>query len=245
MKNATITSQQKSARIAGLIFLFIVIGWILNWTLIDSKLIVTGDVTKTINNIIANELLFRVSLTFELIFAICSLLLAFALFIILKPINKNISFLALNLKLVESIIAVVIVLITFITLQMLNGKAYLTIFKPEQMQDVIGLFINIRSSCSTISMVFLGLNFIVFFYLLFKSKYVPGVLSIFGIISYLLILVYSLISMIIPQDVIVNTISMIFFMPSIIFEITIGLWLLIKGVNIKTEDETELKSDRT
>lgn len=233
------TSQHKAARVAGFIFLFIVIGWILNWTFVDSKLIVAGNVTSTINNIMANELLFRIGITNELIFSIGGIVLALALYIILKPINKNLALLALCLKLIDAIIGIVNVLVTFIVLQMLNGKATLTGIKTEQLQDIAGLFFNIRNNGATISMLFLGLGFIVFFYLLYKSKYVPGILAGFGILSYFLILVNSLANILIPQNAtvttMVNAISMTFMTPSILFEVIIGLWLLFKGINLQQQ----------
>ena len=230
-------SQRKAAKVAGIIFLFIVTGWILNWTLVESRLAVAGNAAAAVNNIMANEQLFRIGIANELIFAISGIVLAAALYIILKPVNRNLALLALVLKLAESVISAVIVLVSFISLQMLNGKASLTVIKPEQLQDILGLFLNVRSTGATISMVFLGLNFILFFYILFKSRYVPGILSAFGILSYSLILVYSFASILIPQNAtvlsMVNPISMMFFTPSILFEIAIGLWLLIKGLNIK------------
>ncbi len=234
------SSQRKAAKVAGLMFLFIVIGWTLNWTLIDSKLIVAGNATATINNIMANELLFRIGITDELIFSISGVVLALALYILLKPINKNLALLALFLKLMEAIIGTVMVLVAFFALQMLNGKAYLTVFNPEQLQDIVGLFLIVRSTGSTISMVFLGMNLIVFLYLLFKSMYVPRILAGFGILSYSLILVYSLANILVPQNAtvltMVNTISMVFFAPSVLFELIIGLWLLIKGINVQQRD---------
>lgn len=231
------TSQRKAARVAGFIFLFIVIGWILNWTFVDSKLTIAGNITATVNNIMANELLFRIGITNELILSIIGVVLSLALYIILKPVNKNLALLALYWKLAESILVAVIVLVTFIALQMLNGKAYLTVFKPEQLQDIVGLFLNVRSTGFTISMIFLGLNLIVFFYLFFKSKYIPRLLAGFGILSYSLILVYSLANILVPQNAtvlsMVNPISMIFFSPSVLFEIVIGLWLLFKGIKVQ------------
>lgn len=102
------TSQRIAAKVAGFMFLFIVIGWILNWTFVDSKLAVAGNVTATVNNIMANELLFRIGITNELIFSISGVVLALALYIILKPENKNLA-----------------LLVAFFALQMLNVKAYL------------------------------------------------------------------------------------------------------------------------
>jgi hypothetical protein len=155
-------SQRKAAKVAGLMFLFIVIGWTLNWTLVDSKLIVAGNATATVNNIIANELLFRIGITNQLIFSISGVVLALALYIILKPVNKNLALLALFLKLTEAILGAVIALCSFIALLILNGQASLTAFEQEYIQALVGLFLNGRISISAIPMVFLGLNLMVF-----------------------------------------------------------------------------------
>jgi len=236
------TTQRKAAKVAGCIFLFIVIGWILHWVFVDSKLYVKGNVAATINNIMANELLFRIGITDELIFSIGGIVLALALYTLLKPINKNLALLALCWKLIDAIVVIVNVLIAFIALQMLNGKAFLTALKPEQLQDIAGLFFNIRSNGTTIAMLFLGLGFIVFFYLLFKSRYVPRILAVFGIFSYALILANSLVNILVPQNsgvlTMVNAVSMIFMTPSIFFELAIGLWLLVKGVNVQVRENS-------
>jgi hypothetical protein len=223
-------------------FLLIVIGWTLNWIFVDSKIHAAGNVMATVNKIMANELLFRIGIANELIFSISGMVLALALYIILKPVNKNLALLALCWKLIDAVIGTVNVLATFIVLQMVNGKAAMAVFKPEQLQDIAGLFFNIRANGAAIAMLFLGLGFIVFFYLLFKSKYVPGILAGFGILSYFLIFVNSLANILVPQNAavltMVNPISMIFMTPSILFELTIGFWLIFKGINMPPQDNS-------
>jgi hypothetical protein len=231
------SSQRKAAKVAGFMFLLIVIGWTLNWIFVDAKLHVAGNAMATVNNIMANELLFRIGIANELVFSIGGIALALALYIILKPVNKNLALLALCWKLMDTVIGTANVLVTFIVLQMLNGKAHLAAFKPEQLQDSAGLFFNIRANGAAIAMLFLGLGFIVFFYLLFRSKYVPGILAAFGILSYVLILANSLANILVPQNAavltMVNPVSMIFMVPSILFELLIGIWLLLKGIRVK------------
>ena len=240
------SSQRKAAKVAGGIFLFIVIGWTLHWVLVDSKLHVTGNVAATINTIMAKELLFRIGLMDELVFSIVGIVLALALYIMLKPINKHLALLALCWKLIDAIVVIVNVLIAFIALQMLNGKTFLTELKLEQLQDIAGLFFNIRANGATIAMLFLGLGFIVFFYLLFKSKYVPGILAGFGILAYFLISVNSLANILMPRNAaaltMVSPVGMIFMTPSILFELTIGFWLIFKGINVQAKENPALDS---
>jgi hypothetical protein len=231
------TSQRKAARVAGFMFLFSFIVPTLNWTFVQSKLIVAENVIATANNIMANELLFRIGITIELIMSVGLIVLALSLYTILKPVNKNLALLALLLKLVEATTVVVIVLVSFITLQILNREAYLTAFTPEQLQVPVGLILNAHTIIYSIPMVFLGLDMMVFSYLFFKSKYIPKILAGFGILSFALIFIHALMYIIAPKYAAMLISQIIFYAPSGLFEIIIGIWLLSKGIKIPSKDE--------
>ena len=196
-----------------------------------SKFIVQDNVIATANNLIANKLLFRIAIVTELITALAVIIpLSLAFYLILKSVNKNIALFALVLKLTEGIIVAVISLLNFVALQILNGESYLTEFRPEQVQSLIGLFVNGRNAIYSIPMVFLGLGTAVFFYLFLKSKYIPKALAVFGIISYLLVFMQSLLNMVAPQYATIMIIQIICLTPSFLAELIIGPWLFIKGV---------------
>ena len=233
MKNhAHDPSIQKIARFAGFMFLFAFIVPTLNWALILSKINVENNVLATANNILANALLFRLGITVELFMAIGLIVLALALYTILKPVNKHFALLALLLKLVEASIAVMIVLISFITLQILDGENYLTMFSSEQLQTPVGFMLNVHTAIFSIPMVFLGLDMMVFSCLFFKSGYIPRLLAGFGFLSFALILVHALMYILAPEYAVIPIIKIIFWAPSGLFEIIIGIWLLIKGIKI-------------
>ncbi len=177
-------------------------------------------------------MLFRIGITIELIMSVGLIVLALALYIILKSANKNLALLALFLKLVEATIVAVIVLVNFIALQILNGEAYLTAFTPEKLQAPVGLILNAHTTIYSIPMVFLGLDMIVFSYLFFKSKYIPRILAGFGILSFALILIHALMYINAPQYAAMLISQIIFYAPSGLFEIIIGIWLLFKGIKV-------------
>jgi hypothetical protein len=229
-------SQHKAARVAGFMFLFSLIVPFLNWTFVLSKLVVAENVMATANNIMANELLFRIGITIELIMSVGLIVLALALYIILKPVNKNLALLALLWKLVEATIAAVIVLVSFIALQVLNGDAYLTVFTPEQLQVPVGLILNAHFAVYSIPMVFLGLDMVVFSYLFFKSKYIPRILAGFGILSFALVLIHALMYILAPKYATMPINQIVFWVPSGLFEIMIGIWLLSKGLKVQQGD---------
>jgi len=234
--NIAETSQHYAAKVAGVMFLFSFIVPALNWTFVQSKFIVAENVITTANNIMANELLFRIGITIELIMSVGLVVLALTLYIILKPVNKNLALLALFLKLVEATIVSAIVLVSFIALQILNGEVYLTGFTPEQLQAPVGILLNKHTVLYSIPMVFLGLDMMVFSYLFCKSKYIPKTLACFGIISFALIFIHSLIYILAPEYAAMPINQAIFWAPSGLFEIIIGIWLLVKGLKVNQGD---------
>ena len=221
-------SQKRVARVAGLMFLFSLIVPSLNWVFVLSKLIVKDNAVATAKSIMANESLFRIGITIELIMAIGLVVLAVALYTILKTVNKSLALLALCWKLVEAGLVAVIVLVSFVTLQMSNGAA----LSPEQMQLPVGVILSAHTSIFSIPMIFLGLDMMVFTYLFLKSRYIPRILAIFGMLSFALILIHALMYILAPQVAVMPISQVIFWVPSGLFELTIGLWLLLKGIKI-------------
>lgn len=230
------TSQKKAVKIAGFMFLLAFIVPTLNWALVLSKLNVADDAIATANNIMANEFVFRMGITIELFMSVGLVVLGLALYIILKSINKNLALLALLLKLIEATIMAVTVLVPFIALQVISGDSDLTVFTQEQMLLPLGLIFNSHTSITSIAMVFLGLDMMIFSYLFLKSKYIPRILASFGILSFAFVLIQSLMFMLAPEYAMKPINQIIFWAPSGLFEIIIGMWLLFKGINIQQAD---------
>jgi len=234
MTNNTVDATlQKAARVAGLAYVLIIVLAILKVNFLEANLIVSGNDAATTNNIMANELLFRIGVVSEIIMFLLVVILSLALYVILKTVNKNLALLALLLKLVEATMAAGIVLVSFIALQVLNGGAYITIFTPEQLQVPVGLILNVHTAVFSIPMVFLGLDMMIFSYLFFKSRYIPRILAGFGILSFALIFIHALMYILAPEYAMMPINQIIFWAPSGLFEIIIGIWLLSKGLKVE------------
>lgn len=218
-------SQRKAGRVAGFLFLFILTAVLAN-SYVFSQLIVAGNALATSDTVMANTGLLRMGISNELMLSIAAILLGLALYIILKPVNRNLALLGFSLKLTEAILSAVIALLNFVVLQILSGNVDSTVVPPERLKSLLGSFLNMHDVLYAIPMVFLGLNLVVFSYLFLKSKYIPRVLAGFGIFSYALVFIFALASMLFP-----NLAVMLLAVPSILFELIIGLWLLFKGLN--------------
>jgi len=226
-------SKQKSAKFSGCIFIFILISSILYAALILYKLIVPGNIIATANNIMANEILIRIAIAYNLILSVMVIVLAVSLFTILESVNRHLALSALFLKLAEAFIIIVFTIGMFVILQLIGMKPYLTSLELEYFKAFVGLFFNKYITIFNISAVFLGLDFIIFFYLFFKSKYIPKILAGFGIVSYTLILIYSMINIFSFEFPDILTIQIICAVPSCVFEAIIGFWLIFRGIKVQ------------
>lgn len=133
----------------------------------------------------------------------------------------------------------VVVLSGFVPLLLLKHEAA---FEVQQLQSLVGLFLDVRNVGLDVVLIFIGTGGTLFLYLFFKSKYIPRILSIWGMFTYLSMLIFAITSMLVTD--LSETIKMAFFAPGGLFEIVIGLWLLTKGVNVESWQENDSRTNR-
>ena len=83
------TSPQVYARIGGVLYLIIIVIGFCGEFFVRNKLVVSGDVTATANNIMASESLWRAQITGDLIVLVCAVALTLILYVLLRPVNKT------------------------------------------------------------------------------------------------------------------------------------------------------------
>jgi hypothetical protein len=221
-------SQQRAASIVGSSYLLAMALGIFS-EVIRGHLIVADNAVDTARNILSHETLFRLSIASDLIVpgAIDIALIA-ALYVVLKPVNQNLASFAVLLRLMDSIIGVVVTLSNFDALRLLSGADYLKVFDEDRLFALARLSIGAHGSGFNVLFVFLGLGSSVFSYLWFKSNYIPKALAILGVFGSLLMAVSCLMIIIFPH--LADLLSPAYMAPLGLFEITMGFWLLIKGL---------------
>ena len=227
----SLDSTNRVVRAAGLFYILIIVIGLLNTAFIDSELIIYEDIDQTINNIKANEFLFRFGLVCELILYASVIILSVLLYLILKRVNKNLSLLAMVFRLGEALMGVAIVLIGFIVLGLLNNQFNVTSMDNVHLNGLISALLSARANGLYIVLLLIGIGGTLFLYLFYKSSYIPGPLSIWGMFTYLSMLFLSLISILFPEHP--GIIELICYGLGALFELTFGFWLFIKGIYIK------------
>jgi len=119
------TSPQVYARIGGWLYLIIIVVAIFAELFVRDRLIVSGDATATANNIVASGLLFRISIAVEQIWLVCAIAVALILYVLLRPVSKNLALLAAFFNLVSIAVEVVATVSLFAVLLLLGGRRLL------------------------------------------------------------------------------------------------------------------------
>ncbi len=151
-------SIQKTARMAGVLYLLITILSIPVHFVIPAQLFVAGDAAATANHIMASEGLFRMGIGAELVLLLSEIVLSVLLYVLFKPVNKTLSLVAAVSRLAMTTIHGVNLLTRFIVLLLLSGAGYLTVFAPNQLHALMMVFLDAYDYGFTIGIVFLFLH---------------------------------------------------------------------------------------
>jgi len=232
-------SIQKTARIAGVLYLLIVALSIPVHFVIPGQLIVAGDAVTTSNNILASGGLFRMGIAAELVLLLSEIVLLVLLYVLLKPVNKTLSLVSAVSRLAMTVIHSANLLVHFIVLLLLSGAGYLTVFAPAQLNALVMVFLDAYNFGFTIGIVFLFLHALILGYLIFKSGYFPKILGILFAIASMGYLIDSFSHVLIANY---KTGQVYYALPIAIAEIAFPLWLLIKGVNAEKWKNRALES---
>jgi len=226
------------ARVAGLLYLIIAIVGPFSILYIPSTLVAAGDAAATANNIMASESLFRLGFVGDTIVFLSEVVLVGLLYILFRPVNRTLSLVAAFARLAMAIVQGINLLNYFYVLLLVSGAGYLSVFEPGQLHALMLMFLNAHEYGVYIWETFFALHCFVLGYLLFKSGYFPRILgTVLGVLLVVNGLGYLLDSL--GSFLVADfnpTISMIFILPGSIGELVLTFWLLIKGVNIQSQE---------
>lgn len=220
--------KKKQARIAGLLYLLIVITGIFSLMYVPSKLIVWDNAALTFDNIISSQFLFRLGIISGLICYTAFLFLPIVLYNLLKSVNENYAKLMV-------ILAVISVPMYFINAQnqitilsLVNDEIYKSLWSLKGLESQVFLKLEQYNSGMELIHIFSGLWLFPFGYLIYRSNFLPklfGVFLMLGCFGYLI----NFIGHTLIKDYSSLGISFYISLPASLGEIGICLWMLILG----------------
>ena len=219
-------SQPKMARTAGVLYLVYIVTFAFS-SFVQHKPILGADAAATARNIMASERLFRIGFMSEVVAALFFLLTAWALYVLLKPVGKNLALLFLLLNAAGVAIECASTLIHFAAVPILGGADYLRVFQVDQLQTLALLFLNLSGTGNIITTLFYGAWLFPLGYLVFKSDFLPRILGILLILDGACLLICFFQLCLLPGY---EKWTYPLFPVMFIAEFGLALWLLIKGV---------------
>jgi hypothetical protein len=222
-------SQRRAARIAGLLYL-LYIATFASSSFVQGKPIVNGDAAATARNLMASDWLFRIGITSELLAALLFLLTAWALYELLKSVNRGLALLFVLLNLGGVAVECVSTLIRFDALLPLSGANYLKALGTDQLQALSMLLLNLGNSGNMVSVLFYGAWLFPLGYLVVKSSMIPRILGILLIADGTCLLVCFFQLWLFPGH---EKLTYPLYPVMFIAEFGFALWLLIKGAKDK------------
>ena len=225
----------KAARIAGAIYLSMVITAPFSLIYVPEKLIVRGNAAVTAENILAHETMFRLSIFGDLIGQVIFICLAIALYRLLSGVNKTWAGLMVAFVLVSAAVGFLDTLNNIAALVLFRGGEFLTVFDKAQ-RDALGmLFIRLHSQGILIDEIFWGLWLFPFGLLVFRSGFLPRFLGVWLMINCFGYVALSVTALFFPDY---YEAAFKWAQPVLFGELAIMLWLLIKGAKVPTAPST-------
>ena len=234
-------SPQVYARIAGSLYLIIIIAGALGQIFIRGKLIVAGDAVATAGNLMASQSLWRIGIAGDLLMHVFDIPLMLALYLLLKPVNKHLAVSAVLFNLIQTAVLVVNKLNLLVPLFLLGNAEYLKALELRQLQALAYLPLKLHDYGFGIGLIFFGCVCLVQGYLIFKSGFLPKTIGVLMALAGLSYLTNSITLLLAPAyaEMVVPVLAL-----ALLGELALSLWLIVKGVKIpKWHEKAHLQAE--
>lgn len=226
--------QRKSALAAGTSLIIMALVAFFSYGYVHGSLVVQGDTSATFNNIMSSNMLFKAEIFGWVIILITDIVVAWAFYIFLEPINKSLSLLGAWLRLTYSAILGIAIMNLIFVLLLSKGTDYLSVFKIDQLQALMMLFFEAFESIWSIGLIIFGGHLMIVGYIALKSDSIPKVIGILLLLASIGYIVIHLCKTFLPQyDRVISILNIVFMVPMIAGELGFGIWLLLRGGKVR------------
>ena len=224
----------RAARVAGAVYLLLVVLAPFRLLYIPSKLFVPGNATATADNIAAHETLFRLGIVSDLLCGTILIFLALALYKLLKGVDQGLAVLMVIVGgLLPATIDFLNVLNDAAALMLSRGADFLSVFEKPQRDALAVLFLRLHHQEVVAAEILWGLWLFPLAMLVYRSRFLPRFLGVWLILNGFAYLTMSFTGLLLPQyEEVVSNIAF----PALLGEMAFMLWLLIMGAKVQPLD---------
>ena len=219
----------KQARIAGAIYLSMVLTAPFTLLYVPGKLIVRGDAAATANNVLTHETMFRLAIIGDLFTHVIFICLGIALYRLLSSVNKTWAMLMVVFVSVSAAVGFLDTLNNIAGLILFRGADFLSVFDKAQLNALGYLFIRLHSQGIFMNELFWGLWLFPFGLLVFRSGFLPRFIGVWLMINCFGYVALSMIALLAPDY---YNAAFRWAQPVLFGELAFMLWVLIRGAKV-------------
>jgi len=224
------TTPRTAARIAGVSYVILFALGIFSNFIVREGLIVTGDAQGTAGNIAESEGLFRLGMVGFLITFFLDVIVAWALYIVFRKSNRDLSLLAAWFRLVYTVFLGAALIYFFQALQFLGDAAFLGDIDTTQRQAQALVALETFNSAWLIGLAAFGIHLILLGGLVLQSRYAPKALGYVLVAAGAAYVIDTLAHTLLGNYTDYETLFVIIVaVPAVIAEGWFGLWLLLRA----------------
>jgi len=215
-------THRNTARIFGIFFIIAFLSYGIGSAMIDS-------ITSTpdfLSNVYANNTTIIIGvILMALVHTFVNIGLAVIMLPILKPFNKELAYGFLSMAIAASVVLVVGAIFLLLLIPLADDYVVAGSAATGYFETMGGLLKMGQFYAYQLGMALWGLGGLMFVSLLYISKLVPRLLSVWGIIGYIVFVSGTILELFgYPVGVLLS-------LPGGLFEISLSVWLIVKGFN--------------
>src|ERR1051326_5450778 len=221
---------KKTARIAGAVYLSTLPLALYFWSYIPGKLIVRGNPSRTAENMVAPETLFRFSIWGDLLAYAVVICLAFLLYRLLRDVGRTLALLMVGFALLSAAVGFFNALHNIAAVILFRGNDFLAALDKTQRDALAMFFLRLHGQGELTNEMFSGLWLFPMGLLVFRSGFLPRLLGVWLVIAGFGWLTLNFIALVFPTY---YDRAFTIIQPVVLGEMAFALWLLIRGVNVQ------------
>lgn len=224
-------APQRYARISGVLYLAIILLGLFGELIVRGTLVVPGGALATANNVSASILLWRAGIVGDLMMQVLDVPVIVIFYLLLRPVSESLALFATLINLVQTAVLVMNKLTLLVPLFLLEDAAYLKTFSVEQLHALSYLAISAHGYGFALGLLFFGFACVATGQLIYRSRFLPKALGVLMWLAGLSYLLNSFALLLAPRFA-----AAIFpgvLVPAFIAELSVALWLMVKGVNME------------
>jgi hypothetical protein len=216
----------KMARITGGFYLVYILASVLATMLGQIGL---GNAQQVYQAIATNEGSFRLGLVIALITGFLFLMVAWGLYVLLRPVNRDLALLFLLLNAVGVAIQGASMLSLLSAMLQGDAASHMQAYSPAQLEGLALLSVTVYKTGWVTAQLFFGTWLFPLGYLVYKSGFLPRFLGVLLLLDGIAVLIWFLQALLLPDYPAIRTPGLVV---SFVAELGLALWLLVKGVRV-------------